>query len=45
MNIGEQRRIIEVEPEPILFPAEPEPVPEPAPQPVPDKQPERVPAR
>lgn len=34
MDIGEQRRIIQVEPEPIEVPSVPEPVPQPAPDPV-----------
>lgn len=46
MDIGEPKRVIQVEPEPIRVPEEPvDPPTGPQTEPVPDREPERVPAR
>ena len=47
MDIGKQRRIIQVEPEPLSVPTESRPMEEPAPEFVPVQlpEPERVPAK
>ena len=45
MDIGKQRRIIQVEPEPLTVPIEPEPAPTSVPEPAPVQGPEPVPAR